>query len=236
MKTFLVHRPQVLHLAHGLQCILKNPNLKKRDRERKKDRLRRWGSYAITLFQFLFTLPSKTSLATNSSEEASTSPRTTGLSHPSHYGLGFLLASLMYKTWKGWQCVKQETEGYQTLDWFFWLHLQEILLQINVIVLTDVHVAEGHYPWALLKMGGLQHKEERQVVVSQFQVHLIYAQDLLSKDPEIHQLFTYKPHKGGSELHPNLAPSVVASRCRSWYPYHPPALLPQTSPLATPLD
>lgn len=41
-------------------------------------------------------------------------------------------------------------------------------------------------------MGSLQHKEEGQIVVSHFQVHLIYAQDLLSKDPEIHQLFTYR--------------------------------------------
>lgn len=40
-------------------------------------------------------------------------------------------------------------------------------------------------------MGGLQHKEEGKVVVSHFQVHLIYAQDLLNKNPEIHQFFTY---------------------------------------------
>lgn len=66
-------------------------------------------------------------------------------------------------------------------------------------------------------MGGLQHMEEGQVVVSHFQVHLIYAQDLLSKDPEIHQLFTYRSDRVGTELHPNLAPSVVASGCSSSY-------------------
>lgn len=63
---------------------------------------------------------------------------------------------------------------------------------ICFIILTDVRVAEGYHPGALLQMGGPQHEEEGQIVVSHFQVHLIYAQDLLSKNPEIHQFFTYR--------------------------------------------
>lgn len=64
-------------------------------------------------------------------------------------------------------------------------------------------------------MGSLQYKEKGQIVVSHFQVHLINAQDPLSKDPEIHQLFTYRLERVSTELQPNLAPSVVASGCSS---------------------
>ena len=64
-------------------------------------------------------------------------------------------------------------------------------------------------------MGSLQHKEEGQIVVSHFQVHLIYAQDLLSKDPEIQQLFTYRLDRASTALHPDVAPSVVTSGCSS---------------------
>lgn len=73
---------------------------------------------------------------------------------------------------------------------FFFLHLPGISLQRGFIILTDVHVAESYHPWAFLQVGGLQHEEEGQVVVSPFHVHLIHAQDLLNKNPEIHQLFT----------------------------------------------
>lgn len=72
------------------------------------------------------------------------------------------------------------------------------------MVLTDVHVAKSHHPGALLKVGGLQHKEEGQVVVSQFQIRLIYVQDLLSEDPEIHQLFTYRSDREAQCCTPNL--------------------------------
>lgn len=84
--------------------------------------------------------------------------------------------------------AKKETEDYQTLDLLFCC----IPPKICFIILTDVHVAEGYHPGALLQMGGPQHEEEGQIVVSHFQVHLIYAQDLLSKNPEIHQFFTYR--------------------------------------------
>lgn len=82
---------------------------------------------------------------------------------------------------------------------------------MSSMILTDVGVAESYHPGALLQMGGLQHEEEGQVVVSYFQIHLIYAQDLLSKDPEIHQFFTYMSDRTGTESHPHPATLAVTS-------------------------
>ena len=63
-------------------------------------------------------------------------------------------------------------------------------------------------------MGGLQHKEEGKVVVSHFQVHLIYAQDLLNKNPEIHQFFTYGSDRTnyGSDSRLSCTPSLPLQR------------------------
>lgn len=63
-------------------------------------------------------------------------------------------------------------------------------------------------------MGGLQHKEEGKVVVSHFQVHLIYAQDLLNKNPEIHQFFTYGSDRTnyGSDSRLSCTPSLPPQR------------------------
>lgn len=72
------------------------------------------------------------------------------------------------------------------------------------IILTDVHVAESHHSRALLQVGGLQHEKKGQVMVPHFWVHLIYAQDLLSKDPEVHQLFTYRSDREAQSYTPSF--------------------------------
>lgn len=91
------------------------------------------------------------------------------------------------------------------------------------IILTDVHVAESHHRGAFLQMSGLEQEQEGQIVVSHIHVCLVYAQDLLSKDPEIQQLFTYGPDRIDTELHSNPAPWVNVSGCSCSCP--PKALL-----------
>lgn len=97
-------------------------------------------------------------------------------------------------------------------------------------VLTDVHVAESHHSGAFLQVGGLEHKQEGEVVVFQILVCLIYAQNLLSEDPEIQQLFTYRSDRRDRELHAHFAPLVNDILVQLLLPRH--ALLRQTPSLA----
>lgn len=63
-------------------------------------------------------------------------------------------------------------------------------------------------------MSGLEHEQEGQVVVPHILIRLVYAQDLLSKDPEIQQLFTYRADRRDSGSRLNPAPLMNVSWCQ----------------------
>jgi hypothetical protein len=101
-----------------------------------------------------------------------------------------------------------ESKGWAlpATGWSCWSHPTRIPSHTCSTVLTDVHVAESHHSGAFLQVGGLEHEQEGEVVVFQILVCLIYAQNLLSKDPEIQQFFTYRSDRRDGELHTRLAP------------------------------
>lgn len=138
--------------------------------------------------------------------------------HPRHRaaGIGYSMES---RRW-----------GLPATGWSYWFHPSRTLSHTRSTVLTDVHVAESHHPGAFLQVSGLEHEQEGEVVVFQILVRLIYAQNLLSEDPEIQQFFAYRSDRRDRELYASLTPLVDDILVQLLLSRH--ALLHQTSSLA----